>query len=76
MKTKLHLLAFTVFLAAGAVANAQLSSNVSLFATGLNNPRGLAFGPDGFLYVAEGGLGGNAKTVGLCEQVPGPYRPV
>lgn len=45
------------------------------FATGLNNPRGLRFGPDGYLYVAEGGLGGSQSTVGLCEQVPGPIGP-
>jgi hypothetical protein len=31
---------------------------VSVFAAGLNNPRGLTFGPDRNLYVAEGGLGG------------------
>ena len=29
---------------------------VSVFATGLTNPRGLKFGPDGHLYVAEGGF--------------------
>ncbi|WP_157466504.1 ScyD/ScyE family protein [Edaphobacter aggregans] len=51
------------------------SANVSVFAEGLNNPRGLQFGPDGNLYVAEGGAGGGLSSVGLCDQVPmvGPY---
>ncbi|HEY7272972.1 MAG TPA: ScyD/ScyE family protein [Actinoplanes sp.] len=35
-------------------------------ASGLDNPRGLAFGPDGALYVAEAGRGGS----GPCQ--PGP----
>jgi hypothetical protein len=57
------------------LAAAPTSNNVSIFATGLNNPRGLKFGPDGNLYVAEGGIGGTNSTVGCCEQVPdvGPY---
>jgi hypothetical protein len=57
-------------------ADAQTSSNVSVFATGFSNPRGLKWGPDGNLYVAEGGNGGKAPaTVGKCEQVPAPVGP-
>ncbi len=49
--------------------------SVSVFATGLKNPRGLTFGPDGFLYVAEGGVGGTDSSTGLCEQVVPPVGP-
>lgn len=38
----------------------------------LEAPRGLRFGPDGGLYVAEAGRGGSNSTVGQCPQVPGP----
>jgi hypothetical protein len=51
------------------------SVTISVFASGFNNPRGLAFGPDGDLYVAEGGLGGSDSTVGQCTQVIAPVGP-
>jgi hypothetical protein len=50
-------------------------ATVTIIATGLNNPRGLEFGPDGNLYVAEAGTGGTNSTVGLCTQVAFPVGP-
>jgi hypothetical protein len=52
-----------------------LSSNASVYATGFNNPRGLKFGPNDILYVAEGGMGGTISSVGVCPQVPAPVGP-
>lgn len=52
------------------------STNVTVFASDLAGPRGLKFGPDGDLYVAEAGFGGtNATTNSQCNQVPGPIGP-
>src|SRR5262245_19915670 len=53
----------------------QLSANATVFADGLNNPRGLKFGPDGALYVAEGGACGANSTAGICAQVVPPIGP-
>jgi hypothetical protein len=60
----------------GPAASTGLSPNVTVVASGLNNPRGLTFGPDGKLYVAEGGTGGTATTTAQqCTQVPSPVGP-
>jgi len=52
-------------------------AKVTVLTSGLNNPRGLKFGPDGALYVAEGGLGGTdpAPATEDCTVPPpvGPY---
>lgn len=61
----------------GAATNGLHSGlgTATVFATDLRFPRGLKFGPDSRLYVAESGLGGTETTVGLCDQDPnfGPF---
>ena len=64
----------TLAVTSGGASSA--ATQVSVFATGLDNPRGLAFGPDGDLFVAEGGVGGPETTTPAdCEQVPFPIGP-
>lgn len=62
--------------AAGASSPTE-TIKTSVYATGLNNPRGLKFGPDGDLYVAEGGTGGTISTAMVpgCTQVVAPTGP-
>jgi hypothetical protein len=59
----------TAIMATGGAASASEPS-VTTYATGLNSPRGLTFGPDGHLYVAEAGTGGTLTAAG------GPGCPV
>ena len=52
-----------------------LVTTTKVFSTGFNNPRGLKFGPDGYLYVAEGGIGGTNSSSKCMQVIPpvGPY---
>jgi hypothetical protein len=52
-----------------------LSGNVSSYVTGLIYPRGLKFGPDGALYVAESGTGGDTETMGTCDGYTSMFAP-
>lgn len=49
---------------------AQSGATATIVMSGLDNPRGLAFGPFGELYVAEAGRGGSGPCTILREQ---PY---
>src|SRR5205814_9756825 len=57
---------------AGIAKNNVQSSvaTATVFARDLRFPRGLKFGSDSRLSVAESGLGGQDTTVGLCDQDP------
>ena len=64
--------AATVALVATISPSIKAQSSVLVLASGLDNPRGLNFGPDGALYVAEAGRGGNST---LCAPAPDPPLP-
>jgi len=70
-------LAGLALVSAGVVHAESSGPTVTTYATGLTNPRGLTFGPDGHLYVAEAGLGGSLTPAGgpNCPPVPNIYSP-
>jgi hypothetical protein len=73
--SKALLTAASMLTFASISTQAQQPSGFKIYATGLEAPRGLRFGPDGYLYVAEAGTGGTTSTAGQCAQVPGPVGP-
>ena len=51
-----------------AGVSAAHDSDLEVVASGLDNPRGLDFGPWGALYVAEAGRGGEGPCIGSAEE--------
>ena len=62
----------------GASKPAAAGPTVTTYATGLTNPRGLTFGPDGHLYVAEAGVGGGQMPADIrpgCPEIVNVFSP-
>lgn len=71
MHMKLHGLLSRCIAAAGSLflcGSALAAVDVQVIAQGLNNPRGLSLAPNGWLYVAEVGSGGNGNCLPSPEE--------
>src|SRR4051812_14034241 len=64
-------MALMMLVLAGGAATLNAQPLPTVMAQGLDNPRGLAFGPDGMIYVVEAGRGGTST---LC--LPNPTGPL
>src|SRR6266542_1494957 len=69
----LALLATLVVALAGASGAGAVTTSVVM--SGLDNPRGLAFGPEGALYVAEAGRGGDGPSIEVRPGMFASYGP-
>ncbi len=76
MKNKIFvgILIVAIWLAPAALVSAD-GVSMEVVASGLNNPRGLAFGWDGGLYVAEAGVGGDGPCIPSPEGGDACYGP-
>lgn len=59
-------LVLAIVISATAFAVPAAQPSITIVMTGLDNPRGLAIGPEGALYVAEAGRGGTGPCVFLA----------
>jgi hypothetical protein len=75
---RLTLLTLTIAVGVGILLAFQQPARAAgslVIASGLDNPRGLAFGPDGALYVVEAGRGGTSSLCLPAAEAPtGPPR--
>lgn len=59
----LSVAALALLMCQPAAVPLEAQATFQIVATGLDNPRGLAFGPEGALYIAEAGRGGDGSCI-------------